>query len=132
MSHPGVVVGSWAGGVPNKPIGGGYLRYPRTGIINNKRRGSSQHLSVRNHRVGMASNPMVARTISRNTYAGKVHKNRKQRRTKDKKLSLGDDGNANPENGEEKLSDDAAEPEETSVDEVIAGELSNGFVYFCF
>lgn len=131
--HTGVVVGSWAGGVPNKPIGGGYLRYPRTGIINNKRRGS-QHLNIRNHhRVGMTNNTIVARAISRNMYAGKVHKNRKQRRTKDKKLSLGNDGNVKTENGDEKLGEDASEANQTNDKESVTGELSNGFVFdfFC-
>lgn len=82
----------------------------------------------------MANNTVVARAISRNTYAGKVHKNRKQRRTKDKKLSLGNDGNANTENGEEeeKLSDDAIGAEQTSTTEGVTEELSNGFVIFYF
>lgn len=79
----------------------------------------------------MANNTVVARAISRNMYAGKVHKNRKQRRTKDKKLSLGNDGNANTENGEEeKLIDDAIGAEQTSTTEGVTEELSNGFVIF--
>lgn len=131
----GVVVGSWAGGVPNKPIGGGYLRYPRAGIINNKRRGSHQ-LNIRNHRVGMVNNPIVARAMSRNMYAGKVHKNRKQRRTKDKKLSLGNtsDGKVNSEGsaGGEKTNEDAVRAEQTSSKEGVTEELSNGFVIFTF
>lgn len=126
----GVVVGSWAGGVPNKPIGGGYLRYPRAGIINGKRRGTPQHMSVRNHRVGMGSNPIVARALSRNMYAGKVHKNRKQRRTKDKKLSLGNEATANIENGEPTVSDDVVTVEQTAIDTGTTEELSNGYVSF--
>lgn len=117
--------------MPNKPIGGGYLRYPRTGTIHYKRRGggpSSQNLSIRNHhRVGVTNNVIVARALSRNMYAGKVHKNRKQRRTKDKKLSLGDDGKLPMENGVENVSNDA-----NTVTAVNEGqtEESNGFVIF--
>ncbi|KAG4071091.1 hypothetical protein HA402_013405 [Bradysia odoriphaga] len=126
----GVVVGSWAGGVPNKPIGGGYLRYPRTGVINYKRRGgggnSTQHLSVRNHRVGVGNNTVVARALSRSMYAGKVHKNRKQRRTKDKKLSLGNDGKLHAENDAEKVSDDANANAVAADNEAETEELSNG------
>ncbi|KAJ6644031.1 Constitutive coactivator of PPAR-gamma-like protein 1 [Pseudolycoriella hygida] len=121
----GVVVGSWAGGVPNKPIGGAFLRYPRAGIISNKRRGS-QHLNIRSHRIGMANNPVVSRAMSRCMYAGKVHKNRKQRRTKDKKLSLGSDGNTILENGEDKLHTDGERTDQTSTKEGATGELSNG------
>lgn len=78
----------------------------------------------------MANNTIVARAISRNMYAGKVHKNRKQRRTKDKKLSLGDDETVKSENGDEKLSEDAAAAEQASTQEGVTEELSNGFVVF--
>lgn len=78
----------------------------------------------------MANNTIVDRAISRNMYAGKVHKNRKQRRTKDKKLSLGDDETVKSENGDEKLSEDAAAAEQASTQEGVTEELSNGFVVF--
>ncbi len=93
-------------------------------------------MTVRNnHRVGgMANTTIVARAISRNMYAGKVHKNRKQRRTKDKKLSLGNDGNANTEeNGQEKVSDVATVADPIVInDDVTTEQLSNGFVAFNF
>lgn len=101
-------------------------------MISNKRRGT-QHLNIRNHRVGMANNTVATRAISRNMHAGKVHKNRKQRRTKDKKLSLGNDGNVNSEeNGEAKPSDGAVAADESSANDAVTEELSNGFVVFFF
>lgn len=78
--------------------------------------------------MGLANNAVVARAISRNMYAGKVHKNRKQRRTNDKKLSLGNDENVNSENGEEKRTDDAVGADQTLTKDSATGELSNGFV----
>jgi len=78
----------------------------------------------------MANNSIGTRAISRNAYAGKVHKNRKQRRTKDKKLSLGNasDGNVNSEEVTEgeKTNEDAAEAEDTSTKECVTEELTNG------
>lgn len=100
--------------MPNKPIGGGYLRYPRTGIINNRRRGS-QHLNVRNHRVSMGNNTIVGRTISRNMYVGKVHKNRKQRRTKEKKLSVGNSSEEKVDSQE--VADETANADENVVED---------------
>lgn len=84
----------------------------------------------------MVNNPIVARAMSRNMYAGKVHKNRKQRRTKDKKLSLGNasDGKVNSEDsaGGDKINEDAVGAEQASTKEGITEELSNGFVILTF
>lgn len=101
----GVVVGSWAGGVPNKSIGNTHLRFVRAacgnaggnaGIANlmiNRRRPNqslaSQVRLGRHHQAGgsgyIGGNGSVNRAISRNTYGVKANKNRNRRNRKDKK-----------------------------------------------
>lgn len=112
------MVGSWAGGVPQKPIGGGglHIRYARAGVVNPRRRaGPLTPNPIRHHRTHPAilGNPSVSRAISRNTYGvTKVNKNRtRKNRTKEKKpttatADAASGSSADEEtvkNGEEKL-----------------------------
>lgn len=101
----GVVVGSWAGGVPNKSVGNSHLRFVACGnagnnianlIINRRRQNQSLANQVRlgrHHQTGgsghIGGNGSVNRAISRNTYGVKANKNRNRRNRKDKKPITG-------------------------------------------
>lgn len=134
MKVGGVVVGSWAGGAPNRGSAGsgqsrfsrtngtsGYTRYP----INVRGRGSvnlqrNQHVSS------------LARTISRNTYGVKANRNRTRRNRKERKGTKLGDGKATtakdekPEDGveDDEANEDANDDEETTEAE---GTTQNGY-----
>lgn len=150
FSQVGVVVGSWAGGVPQKPIGGGsYVRYTRAGVVNSRRRaGPLTPNPIRHHRnhPAILGNQSVSRTISRNTFGvAKVNKNRtRKNRTKDKKsttTTVAASGSSADEetapNDEDKVvlkvkkagTDQNNDDKTTKTDNSVDSGLSNGYVY---
>lgn len=78
----GVVVGSWAGGVPNKSIGANNLRFMRAARINNRRKGNTSLMTIRNQRNPGGNNLITNRVISRNLYASKMNKSKNKKKTK--------------------------------------------------
>lgn len=150
FSQVGVVVGSWAGGVPQKPIGSGsYVRFARAGVVNPRRRaGPLTPNPIRHHRnhPNILGNQSVSRTISRNTYGvAKVNKNRtRKNRTKDKKSSTttaatsgsSADEETTVQNDDEKVvlklkkaaNEQTNDDKPTKTDNSVDSGLSNGYV----
>lgn len=119
----GVVVGSWAGGAPNRGNAGGvqsrfnrtngasgYARYP----INVRGRGSVNSRLQRNtvHNQHVSS---LARTISRNTYGVKANRNRNRRNRKERKGTKPSGGK--PAAKKDEKSESGGEQEEEANDE---------------
>lgn len=145
-----MVVGSWAGGVPQKPIGNGsYVRYARAGVVNPRRRaGPLTPNPIRHHRnhPAILGNQSVSRTISRNTYGvAKVNKNRtRKNRTKDKKSTATTTATSGSSADEETVQNDEdkvvlkvkkaaneqnSDDKPTKDDNSVDSGLSNGYVH---
>lgn len=141
----GVVVGSWAGGAPNRGNTGGvqarlnraaiaaaaasgtnaahYIRYP----LNARTRASVNARIQRN--IGHAHQHVtsLSRTISRNTYGIKVNRNRNRRnRNKERKGSTSDKEAGTATNKTDKESDEEdTESDENKTEDAVTQETEN-------